>query len=420
MKEEEIYSVKQINRLSSQLLRENFSNIYIKGEISGLQFRSERWTFFDLKDEESIIKCVNFSGSVYKYKDLLKEGSEIIVYGYIAIYEKTGIYQCNISDVVILKDDGAIYAKIEEIKKRLYEEGLFNENIKKKITQIPKSVGVITSLAKGSMAYKDFVKTLKSRFPLIDIYLYDAKVQGIDSENDIIKGIEYFNNDNRVDIIVITRGGGSIEDLIAFNSEKLARSIHKSDKIIVSAVGHEGNTSISDLVADIHAFTPTHAATLIVPDSKEIIQNLHFNLINMENNINKRVEELDYKINSTFNSIQQSSLYKITQEIQFLNETIFKIKEKLSVLANTKNILDNKMQIILNKVSFNEEKLRSDIKNRKKIIDSYNPLNLLSKGYSIAYKDNKIIKDINNIDIDDMVKLRLINGSLLTKIIKKE
>lgn len=420
MKEEEIYSVKQINRLSSQLLRENFSNIYIKGEISGLQFRSERWTFFDLKDEESIIKCVNFSGSVYKYKDLLKEGSEIIVYGYIAIYEKTGIYQCNISDVVILKDDGAIYAKIEEIKKRLYEEGLFNENIKKKITQIPKSVGVITSLAKGSMAYKDFVKTLKSRFPLIDIYLYDAKVQGIDSENDIIKGIEYFNNDNRVDIIVITRGGGSIEDLIAFNSEKLARSIHKSDKIIVSAVGHEGNTSISDLIADIHAFTPTHAATLIVPDSKEIIQNLHFNLINMENNINKRVEELDYKINSTFNSIQQSSLYKITQEIQFLNETIFKIKEKLSVLANTKNILDNKMQIILNKVSFNEEKLRSDIKNRKKIIDSYNPLNLLSKGYSIAYKDNKIIKDINNIDIDDMVKLRLINGSLLTKIIKKE
>lgn len=417
--EEQVYSVKEINRLSSQILRENFSNIYIKGEISGLQFRSERWTFFDLKDEESIIKCVNFSGSIYKYKDLLKEGSEIIVYGYIAIYEKTGIYQCNISDIVILKDDGAIYAKIEEIKKRLYEEGLFDENIKKKIIQIPKSVGVITSLEKGSMAYKDFVKTLKSRFPLIDIYLYDAKVQGIEAENEIITGIEYFNNSN-VDIIVITRGGGSLEDLIAFNSEKLARSIHKSEKIIVSAVGHEGNTSISDLVADIHAFTPTHAATLIVPDSKEIKQSLHFNLINMENNIKKKVEMLDYKINSTFNSIQQGSLYKISQEIQFLNETIYKIKEKLSVLANTKNILDNKMQIMLNQISFNEEKLRDEIKSRKKIIDSYNPLNLLSKGYSIAYKDNKIIKNLNSVDIDDKIKLRLIDGSLLTKIIKKE
>ena len=418
--EEEVYTVKQINRLSSQILRENFSNIYIKGEISGLQFRSERWTFFDLKDEESIIKCVNFSGSVYKYKDLLKEGSEIIVYGYIAIYEKTGIYQCNISDVIILKDDGEIYAKIEEIKKRLYEEGLFDEGIKKKITQIPKSVGVITSLEKRSMAYKDFVKTLKSRFPLTDIYLYDAKVQGIGAEDEIIKGIKYFNNESDVDIIVITRGGGSIEDLIAFNSEKLARSIYESEKIIVSAIGHEGNTSISDMVADIHAFTPTHAATLIVPDAKEIKQTLHFNLINMENNLIKRIDMLDYKINSTFQSIQQGSLYKISQEIQFLNETLFKIKEKLSILANTKNILNNKMQVMLNRISFNEDKLRDDIKSKKKIIDSYNPLNLLAKGYSIAYKNGRIIKDINNINIDDIIKLRVINGSILTKIIKKE
>ena len=332
--EGEVYTVKQINRLSSQILRENFSNVYIRGEISGLQFRSERWTFFDLKDEESMIKCVNFSGSIYKYKDLLKDGNEIIVYGYIGIYEKTGIYQCNISDIIILKDDGAIYAKIEEIKKRLYEEGLFDESKKKKIIQIPESVGVITSLEKGSMAYKDFVKTLKSRFPLIDIYLYDAKVQGIGAEDEIINGIEYFNNESHVDIIVITRGGGSIEDLIAFNSERLARSIYGSEKIIVSAIGHEGNTSISDLVADIHAITPTEAASLITPNTEEVKKNLHFKLINMNNTISKRVDSLDYKIQTRFTLIQQGSLYKISQEIQFLNETLFKIKEKLAVLSN--------------------------------------------------------------------------------------
>jgi exodeoxyribonuclease VII large subunit len=420
MDNEEIYTVKQINKLSSQILRESFSNIYIKGEISGLQFRSEKWTFFELKDETAIIKCVNFSGSIYKYKDLIKDGNEIIVSGYINIYEKTGSYQCNIEDVIILKDDGALFLKIEEIKKRLYEEGLFDEEKKKKITEIPRSIGVITSLEKASMAYKDFVKTIKTRFPLIDIYLYDAKVQGIDAEKDIINGIKYFNDKKYIDIIVLTRGGGSIEDLMTFNSELLAREIYASEKIIVSAVGHEGNISISDLVSDIHAFTPTHAATLVSPDSKELKKNLHFHLINMNNNVKKEVDNIEYKINYSFSSIKQSSLYKINEEIQFLNESFFKIKEKLNILSNTRSILNFKMKNMLSTFNNNKKVLSEDIKNRKKIIDSYNPLNLLSKGYSLIYKDNKIIKSIDTLNINDIIKLSLIDGSFLSKIIKKD
>ena len=420
MENEQIYTVKEINKLSSQLLRESFSNIYIKGEISGLQFRSEKWTFFDLKDETSIIRCVNFSGSIYKYKELLKEGSEIIVSGYINIYEKTGNYQCNIDDIVILKDDGAIYAKIEELKKKLYSEGLFNEENKKKIIEIPKAVGVITSLEKASMAYKDFIKTLNSRFPLIDIYLYDAKVQGIDSEKEIINGIKYFNNDKNIDIIIITRGGGSIEDLMAFNSELLAREIYASEKIIVSAVGHEGNISISDMVADIHAFTPTHAATLISPDSNEIKKNLHFRLINMNNNIREKVDSIEYKINHYLSFVKQSSLYKINEEIQFLNEALFKIKEKLNVISNTKSVLNLKIKVMISILDNNQNTLREEIKNKKKLIESQNPLNILSKGYSLGYKDNAIIKSVDTLNINDIIKLRFKDGSLLSKIINKD
>jgi exodeoxyribonuclease VII large subunit len=418
MDEKNIFTVKQINSLSSQILRETFSNIYIRGEISGLSHRDERWTFFDLKDEDSIIKCVNFSGSIYKYKDILSDGMEIIVNGYLNVYEKRGTYQCNIEDIIVL-GNGEIYQKIEEIKAKLLKEGLFNEENKKSLGYIPESVGVITSLEDSSMAYKDFIKTLHQRFPPIDIYLYDAKVQGINAEKTIIEGIKYFNNQDNIDLIVITRGGGSIEDLMPFNSEELVREIYKSKKIIVSAIGHEGNTSISDLVSDIYAFTPTHAATLIVPDHNELYNYFNKTLMKIVQNSELIIDSKIYYLESNYNSIKQISEYRIEQKIQFLKEGLFMLKEKALSILSLKENFDYKMKAILDKVKNREENKKNELKGKMKLIESYNPINLLSKGYSIVYKNGKILKDIESLNINDIIKIRLSKGTLKSKIIGK-
>ena len=367
MDKDKIYRVGEINRLTSRILRDNFSNINIQGEISNLNYKNSAWAFFDLKDNESVIACVNFSGIVFKNKDMLSDGTEIIATGYLSIYEKSGRYQLNISNIELI-GEGDIYAKIEELKEKLRLEGLFDKENKKILDFIPKSVGIISSFEKGSMAYKDFTKRLIQRFPLIDIYFYNSKVQGIEASKELIEGIDYFNKREDIDIIVITRGGGSIEDLMPFNDESLARKIYKSPKITVSAIGHEGNTSISDLVADIYAFTPTHAADLISPQKEDLLENINITFLKIQNDLYRNLEnkenmikseyrnmlqKMDYTVfssksllNNSFITMKNIAIYNIDSKIQYLIEKSFNIKEKNNI-KEIKTNLEYKMDSIL-------------------------------------------------------------------------
>ncbi len=439
MDKDKIYRVGEINRLTSRILRDNFSNINIQGEISNLNYKNSAWAFFDLKDNESVIACVNFSGIVFKNKDMLSDGTEIIATGYLSIYEKSGRYQLNISNIELI-GEGDIYAKIEELKEKLRLEGLFDKENKKILDFIPKSVGIISSFEKGSMAYKDFTKRLIQRFPLIDIYFYNSKVQGIEASKELIEGIDYFNKREDIDIIVITRGGGSIEDLMPFNDESLARKIYKSPKITVSAIGHEGNTSISDLVADIYAFTPTHAADLISPQKEDLLENINITFLKIQNDLYRNLEnkenmikseyrnmlqKMDYTIfssksllNNSFITMKNIAIYNIDSKIQYLIEKSFNIKEKNNI-KEIKTNLEYKMESILKIFNENTKSLKIDLNNRLKSIKSLSPLNLMDRGYSITFSNGKILKEVQTLKINDIIKTRIKDGEIESKVIKK-
>ncbi len=419
MFEEDIFTVSQINKFVSKHLRENFSSIFIQGEIAELTITKENWVFITLKDETSSIRCVDFGQKVLKYRDSMKEGSEIIVKGTLSLFEKRATFQLVLEDIKII-GDGDIYQKIEQLKVKLLNKGYFSDDRKKQPPRFPLEIGVVTSLDKHSMAYRDFLNTYKKRFPVTHIYLYDVKVQGDTAVKEIIQGIEYFEKMKNIEVIVITRGGGSIEDLMPFNSELLADSIYKSKKVIVSAVGHEGNISISDLVSDVHAITPTDAANILAPQKDDIA-------LYLKKCIQTEIAKSNSQIVGQYTLIENLMLrsksnieYSINEKIQYLKESSYFLKDKVNSLyniridmknkiriqfINVKNMIDNKIDLINNKIT---------------ILNSINPLYILDKGYSIVYKDDKIIKSIVDIEIGDIVKVKLAKGELESNILDKK
>ena len=419
MFEDNIFTVSQINKFVSKHLRENFSGVFIQGEIAELTITKENWIFITLKDETSSIRCVDFGKKILKYRDSLKEGSEIIVKGTLSLFEKRATFQLILEDIKIV-GDGDIYKKIEELKVKLLNKGYFKNERKKQPPRFPLEIGVVTSLDKHSMAYKDFLNTYQKRFPITRISLYDSKVQGENAEEQIIKGIKYFEKMKEIEVIIITRGGGSIEDLIPFNSEQLADTIYNSKKVIVSAVGHEGNVSISDLVADIHAITPTDAANILAPSKYELKSYL-------KKCISAEIIKSNSQITSQYTLIENLILrsksnieYSINEKIQYLKESSYFLKDRINFLYDMGIDMKNKMKIQFLKVKNTVDNKIDLINNKVTILNSINPLYILDKGYSIVYKNNKIIKSISSIDVGDIVKIKLAQGELESNILDKK
>ncbi len=419
MSEDNIFTVSQINKFVSRHLRENFNSIFIQGEIAELTITKESWVFITLKDETSSIRCVDFGQKTLKYRDFIKEGSEIIVKGTLSLFEKKATFQLVLEDIKIL-GDGDIYKTIEELKVKLLNKGYFKEDRKKQPPRFPLKIGVVTSLDKHSMAYKDFLNTYKKRFPITKISLYDSKVQGENAEKQIIEGIEYFEKIKGIEVIIITRGGGSIEDLMPFNSEQLADTIYNSKKVIVSAVGHEGNVSISDLVADVHAITPTDAANILAPSKYDLKAYLKKCISTEIIKSNSRITGQYTLIDNLMLRSKSNIEYSINEKIQYLKESSYFLKDRVNFLYNIRIDMKNKIKIQFIKVKNTVDNKINLINNKVTILNSINPLYILDKGYSIVYKDNKIIKSISSIDIGDVVKIKLAQGELESNILDKK
>ena len=415
--ESEVFTVTQINRLVSSIIKESFSNIYIRGEISDLSIQNNSWVFLTLKDNESKIRCVDFSGALFKYRDKLKEGSDVVINGTLSIFEKRGEYQLIAKNIEIL-GSGDILEKIEKLKIKLQNMGYFDKERKKTPPMFPQNLGIVTSLEDSSMAYKDFIKTYKKRYPLTTIYLYHSRVQGENAEKEIIKGIKYFENKKNIEIIVLTRGGGSVEDLMPFNSELLADTIYKSKKIIVSAIGHEGNISISDLVADIHAFTPTHAALLLSPQKDEILNRLDTEISQAIKNIESNIENKYINTNNRFLHIKDALNLLITEKMQLLNDGMYLIKEKIKNVENIQKELQQRFETQSKITLQNIENLKKDLKNKLTQIKIQSPYNILERGYSITYKRGTIVKDISEVEIGDTINTVFSKGMTESKVSK--
>lgn len=389
----------------------NIQTLGIKGEISNFKGHTRGHLYFTLKDESSRINAVMFSTHASKLNFVPKDGMKVLVIGRVSVYEPTGGYQIYVNEM-ISDGVGNLYLKFEELKKQLANEGLFNQEHKKPIPKFPKKIGIVT--APTGAAIKDILSTIKRRFPSTETILFPALVQGELAAPDIVKQIIRADQYN-LDVLIVGRGGGSIEDLWAFNEEIVARAIYEAKTPIISAVGHEIDFTISDFVSDLRAPTPTGAAEMAVPnivDVKNFINQLNIRLNkNTSNIIEFNKKRLDnYKTNyvltnpmATFEIKEQ----KLDTLIDNLNSKIKNILDSsYKRLENIKNNYTiNNPDTIINKYNNTYELLLNKL-------NLLNPLNILSKGYSVVNKDNNVIKDIKDINIKDKLNIKLYKGNI--------
>ena len=396
---------------------DNLRVVFLKGEISNFKAHTTGHLYFSIKDENSKINAIMFSSNAKKLLFKPVEGSKVLITGRVSVYEATGSYQIYVEEM--LEDGlGNLYIAYEELKRKLQEEGLFSPEHKKIIPKIPNRVGIITA-ATGA-AIKDIISTIKRRYPICETILFPSLVQGDLAAQDIVRNIK-LAQDYDLDVLIIGRGGGSIEDLWPFNEEIVARAIHDCPIPTISAVGHEIDFTIADYVADMRAPTPTGAAELAVPNILD--------LINQINNLKIRlIETINGKINYQrlyLDSIKNSFVIK-NPLIMYENK-----KQKLDILIDKLNSnLINKYEKSLHKFEMlknsyilsNPEMLYKDLKvNLYTLIEKLeliNPLEILKRGYSLTYQDSRLVKSIKDIDKDKVLNIKLNDGSLITNIIE--
>ena len=370
------------------------NQVFLKGEISNFKNHSRGHLYFTLKDEEGRINAVMFYGNARSLKFTPEDGMKVLIKGRVSAYPASGTYQIYV-DGMELDGLGNLYLEYEKLKKKLLEEGLFNKEHKKEIPKYPNRIGVIT--APTGAAVRDIISTIKRRYPIAEVILFPTLVQGDDAAPQIVEQIRLADTYN-LDTIIIGRGGGSIEDLWAFNEEVVARAIYNANTPIISAVGHEPDFTISDFVADLRAPTPTGAGELAVPsitDLKNTINQYRLRSNNLiKSLVNTKFIELK-RLKESFILKNPMSLYEIKeQKLDKLIDTINNIIEKR--LINTKHNLDY-------------------IINTLKLV---NPLNILSNGYSLVRKNNNVIKSSKDLKINDEVNIKFHEGEI-TGIVKE-
>ena len=430
----EYISISDINRIIKFTIDNNESlrSVYIKGEISNLKFHSRGHLYFSLKDESSKINAVMFNYNRY-LNFVPKDGDSVLVHGKVSVYEATGSYQIYVDDM--LQDGlGNLYQLFEELKKKLSSEGLFNTEHKKKINRLPRKIGVIT--APTGAAVRDVISTINKRYPLVEIYVFPTLVQGEDASKNIVRMIELANT-YPLDTIILGRGGGSIEDLWAFNEEIVARAIYKSKIPIISGVGHEIDFTISDFVADLRAPTPTGAAILATSDKEDILKYLKTTKERVNNAILNRLyscNELIKKYKSNYILNNPMRLYDIKeQKLDILYDRIntnirikldnsYKIIDKYKsnyILNNPRVLYENKFDKLSSLSTDINSSIKRIIENNGKRLDTLkiklellNPKNVLDKGYSILYKDGKIVKNTKDIVLDDNLNVIISDGNI--------
>ncbi|NLK93618.1 MAG: exodeoxyribonuclease VII large subunit [Clostridiales bacterium] len=389
-----ILSVSEVNNYLKKIIDNDFvlNNLSVKGEISNLKYHSSGHIYFSLKDNSSKINCVMFKSKAMMLNIRLKEGMNVILSGRASIYTATGSMQIYCEEI---EEDGVgkLYIEFEKLKERLSKEGYFNEDNKKPIPKMPSRIGIVTSLT--GAVFQDIKNVTRRRNDLVDLVLYPAKVQGNGAYKEIISGIKYFNKSNSVDVIIIGRGGGSIEELWNFNEEELAKEIFKSKLPIISAVGHEVDYTISDFVSDCRAATPSQAAEIAVPMKEEITSSIDYIKTNMERIIRDRLKGEKEKIDSLVR--------------------ILKLNSPMSKIANSYLEIDkiqNRMNYIMRKkIEMEKEKLIG----LNNLLIANNPTNLLIKGYAIIEDEFGIISTKSKISEEKNIKITLKDGKVQGK-----
>ena len=374
---------------------EMLNNVLVKGEISNFKNHYTGHMYFTLKDENSLIKCVMFKTYTTHLSFMPKDGMKVIILGSVSVFERDGVYQVYAK---AMKQDGlgSLYEAYEKLKAKLSGEGLFDESHKKKIPFMPKTIGVLTS--NTGAVIRDIINVSTRRNPNVHIRLYPVPVQGAGAAEKIAEGIEFMNKNNLADVLIIGRGGGSLEDLWPFNEEIVARAIYNSKIPIISAVGHETDFTIADFVADLRAPTPSAAAELAVANIDDVKSTLFLYNTRYKNALKKKLQ------------LMRLSYEKCMERQAFKNPTQ-KINEQYMVIDMKVKAMQNKIQLKL------KEERTKFIKQVSKL-DTLSPLKTLARGYSIVTdSSNKIIKSVKDLKEDQNINIRLADGEKQAKVL---
>ena len=389
----------------------NLREVYLKGEISNFKAHTRGHFYFTIKDEGSRINAVMFASSASKVKFTPEDGMKILVTGRISVYEATGGYQIYVNEMM---EDGVgnLYVAFEQLKKKLAGEGLFDERRKKPIPKIPERVGVIT--APTGAAIRDIISTINRRFPLTEVILFPSLVQGEGAKEDIVRQIERAKDYN-LDVLIVGRGGGSIEDLWAFNEEIVARAIFDCPIPIISAVGHEIDFTIADFVADLRAPTPTGAAEIAVPNKSDVINYINQLNLRCQKNIKTIIELKKKRLDSI------KSHYILNNPLDLYSAKIQKLDYLTERLVKNYKVIIDKEKIKLNNIKtrplFSNPLLILDKTKQKYALllsklDTLSPLKTLERGYGIVKLNDKAITSIKDLKTDDLINIELKDGSV--------
>lgn len=384
--EPKIATVSQINGYVKKILDHNIilNNVWIKGEISNFKHHYSGHLYITLKDEGGVLKAVMFRGSAQSLNFEPSDGMKVLARGRISVYEAGGSYQLYIEEM-IPDGVGELYIAYEQLKKQLEEEGLFRPEHKNPIPKFPKRVGVVT--ASTGAAVRDIINVITRRYPMAEIVIYPAQVQGVGAAESVVKAIEYFNATNEVDTLIVGRGGGSIEDLWAFNEEITARAIFNSKIPIISAVGHETDFTIADFVADLRAPTPSAAAEIAVPSMIELRNRINTDKNRISQNIVKRIESCKLLLKR----------FKMRTPKDRIDDYYLKIDSLVKSMDNC--------------IKMKTMSLRRQLAEQAAKLDALSPLQTLSRGYSIPTKeDGTVIRSANDMEKGMEFTLRMKDG----------
>lgn len=443
MKNNQYITVTQLTKYIKYKLEQdsNLQTIYLKGEISNFKAHTRGHFYFTLKDETSRISAIMFNNLASKIKFNPTDGMKVLVECKIGVYEATGAYQVYVSDMI---EDGVgnLYVAFNQLKEKLEKEGLFKKEYKKPIPKIPKRIGIIT--ASTGAAIKDILSTLKRRFPIVETILFPCLVQGELAKEDIVKNIRLANTYD-LDVIILGRGGGSIEDLWPFNEEIVARAIFMSEIPIISAVGHEIDFTISDFVADLRAPTPTGAAEMAVPnlvDVKAYLNQINIRLTKAINNKMEMSYEILNRYKNSYVLTNPMSLYnRLEQNFDNLYERLINaiknnIKNNVEHLNKLKKsyIFTNSNMLFIDKAyNYNDLIKRLKVSIEKNLdnktnkylnllskLEVLNPVTTLKRGYTITKKDDKSINSIKDLKENDLIITSLSDGYIESVVSKIE
>ena len=394
-------SVSELNKYMKDLVSRDIilSGLWVKGEISNFKSHNSGHFYFTLKDEKSVLKCVMFRSHAASLPFVPEDGMKMLIRGYISIFERDGQYQLYAEE---MQPDGvgALYIAFEKLKMKLQGEGLFNEARKRKLPYMPGSIGVITS-STGAVV-RDIINILSRRFYHVKIKIYPVQVQGEQAAGQIAAAVRRLNQLQNVDVIIVARGGGSLEELWAFNEEIVARSIYESVIPVISAVGHETDFTIADFVADVRASTPSAAAEMVMPERNLVENKLDSLKMRIRNAIMKKA------------SMERLALKRLCDSVAF-RQPYNKVYQERMLLDVQKRYMQKALAVL-------SSEYRNELSLLAARLDTLSPLNSLARGYSIvkSEKDNTLVKSIKLVEIGDRLEVHLTDGRLkcLVEVIK--